>query len=242
MVKGNQHLIFYILLYLLDYTILEKKYTKEERIKMLKNIVIQPAYFAPIAQYAAIVQSNSTTFEVHDNFVKQTYRTRCYIYAANGKLLLNVPVNKGKSLKTKTVDVEINYVEDWQKLHLRSLESAYSSSPFFEYYEHDLRTIFETKYKFLSELHTACHNFVMDALQESIQNDTTNDYLAYSDKLDIRDWVNKKEGEIEFERYIQVFDDKHGFLKNLSILDLIFMEGPNAITYLENLNLSNDLS
>jgi len=209
---------------------------------MLKNIVAQPAYFASIAQYAAIVHSNSTTFEVHDNFAKQTYRTRCYIYAANGKLLLNVPVNKGKSVKTKTTDVEINYAEDWQKLHLRSLQSAYSSSPFFEYYEPDLRTIFETKYQYLAELHTACHNFVMDALQESIQTHTTSDYLTHPDKTDIRDWVHKKGAEIKFNRYIQVFDDKHGFLENLSILDLIFMEGPNAITYLEKLKLNNDYS
>jgi len=221
---------------------LVKKYTKEEKTKMLKNIVTQPAYFASIAQYAAIVQSNSTTFEVHDNFVKQTYRTRCYIYAANGKLLLNVPVNKSKSVKIKTSDVEINYAEDWQKLHLRSLQSAYSSSPFFEYYEHDLRIIFETKYQYLAGLHTACHNFVMDALQESIKTNITSEYSTHPDKMDIRGWVDKKGAQIEFNPYIQVFDDKHGFLENLSILDLIFMEGPNAITYLEKLKLNNDYS
>ncbi|NJB82407.1 WbqC family protein [Wenyingzhuangia aestuarii] len=207
---------------------------------MPKNIVVQPAYFAPITQYAAILQADSTTFEVHDNFAKQTYRTRCYIYAANGKLLLNVPVNKGKTLKTKTTDVEINYAEDWQKLHLRSLQSAYSSSPFFEFYEHDILTIFETKYKCLSELHIACHNFVMDALQEDKPTFATEEYLVPSDKTDLRDWISSKNKiGTEFERYIQVFDDKHGFLPNLSILDLIFMEGPNAITYLENLDLSN---
>ncbi|NIJ44556.1 hypothetical protein FHR24_000995 [Wenyingzhuangia heitensis] len=210
---------------------------------MSKNIVVQPAYFAPIAQYAAIIQSASTTFELHDHFTKQTYRTRCYIYAANGKLLLNVPVTKSKEAKTITPNIEINYAEDWQKLHLRSLQSAYSSSPFFEYYEHDLITIFEKKYKYLADLHMACHHFVMDALQEKTEITTTKEYLINSTKIDLRDWITlKKELGIKFDRYIQVFDDKHGFLPNLSIIDLIFMEGPNAITYLEKLNLSNDIS
>ena len=207
---------------------------------MSKNILVQPAYFAPIAQYAAILQSDKTLFEVHDNFLKQTYRTRCFIYAANGKLLLNVPVNKIKGQKTTSINTEISYAEDWQKLHFRSLQSAYKNSPFFEYYEHELAEIYNTRFITLGELHKACHRFVMDALQESIIIPNTTEYNSNPNSLiDLRTWIDaKKELDITFSTYIQMFDDKHGFIPNLSILDLIFMEGPSASIYLEKINLN----
>lgn len=211
---------------------------------MIPKLLVQPAYFAPIAQYAAIIQANTTEFETHDNFVKQTYRTRCYIYSANGKLLLNVPVKSNKGQKIPTSNIEINYDEDWQKLHLKSLQSAYRTSPFYEYYEADLISIFETKHKYLWELHQKTHTFVMDALQEEkLFSETTEYFKNYSDKIDVRHWVEaKKEQPISFNKYVQVFDEKHGFIPNLSILDLIFMEGPNASMYLENIDLSNAIS
>lgn len=211
---------------------------------MIPKLLVQPAYFAPIAQYAAILQAKTTEFETHDNFVKQTYRTRCYIYGANGKLLLNVPVSKAKAQKTLTTEVELNYEEDWQKLHLKSLQSAYRTSPFYEYYEADLTGIFTTKHKYLWELHQKVHAFVMDALQEEKPSSETTEYFNdYTDKTDLRSWVEaKKKLNIDFPKYVQMFDDKHGFLENLSILDLIFMEGPNASLYLENLNINNALT
>ncbi|MGY5354639.1 WbqC family protein [Wenyingzhuangia sp. IMCC45467] len=208
---------------------------------MIPKLLVQPAYFAPIAQYAAILQANTTEFETQDNFVKQTYRTRCYIYSANGKLLLNVPVKSKKGQKTQTTNIELNYDEDWQKLHLKSLQSAYRTSPFYEYYEDDLRSIFETKHQFLWELHQKTHAFVMDALQEERAFSETTEYFKdYTEKVDIRNWIEaKKDLLINYPPYVQVFDDKHGFIPNLSILDLLFMEGPNASLYLENLNLQN---
>lgn len=208
---------------------------------MPKNSIFIPAYFAPIVQYAAILQSDTISFEIHDNFEKQTYRSRCYVYAANGKLLLNVPIQKNKGEKTLTANTEINYVEDWQSLHLKSLQSAYRSSPFFEFYQDDLAKIFNTKYYKLEELHQACHFFVMNALQEEIPTQQTSTYQkTYSDKIDFRILTNtKKNPPINFNKYTQVFDDKHGFLENLSILDLIFMEGPSASIYLEKIDLGN---
>ncbi|MDO6737855.1 WbqC family protein [Wenyingzhuangia sp. 2_MG-2023] len=208
---------------------------------MVKNIVIQPAYFAPIAQYAAIIQANSILFETQDNFEKQTYRNRSYIYAANGKLLLNIPIQSSKGEKLLSTSVKINYAEDWQKLHFKSIQSAYRSSPFFEYYEHDLAPIFDKKYTYLSELHQDCHHFVMDALQENKTCSKTKVYTKeYSQDIDLRNWTNPKQNlQLDFPSYIQVFDDKHGFIPNLSILDLIFMEGPNAGMYLEKLNLNH---
>lgn len=211
---------------------------------MISKLLVQPAYFAPIAQYAAILQAKTIAFETQDNFVKQTYRTRCNIYGANGKLLLNIPVNKTKGQKILTTEVEINYEEDWQKNHLKSLQSAYRTSPFYEYYEADLIPIFETKHKYLWELHQKANAFVMDALQEEKSfSETTEYFRSYTDKTDLRNWIeSKKDLTIDFPKYVQMFDDKHGFIENLSILDLIFMEGPNAGMYLENLNLKNAIS
>ncbi len=207
---------------------------------MSRNILIQPAYFAPIAQYAAILQAKSIVFEQQDNFVKQTYRNRCYVYAANGKLTLNVPVLKTKGIKkTLTKNTPISYVENWQVLHLKSLKSAYRSSPFFEYYEDDLNVLFKNTYKTLEDLHKACHEFVMDALlEDAIQTSFSKEYQIHPTNLkDLRHYVDAKtQPNITFPSYIQVFDDKHGFLPNLSILDLIFMEGPAASIYLLNLN------
>ena len=211
---------------------------------MISKLLVQPAYFAPIAQYAAILQSKTIEFETQDHFAKQTYRTRCYIYGANGKLLLNIPVNKTKDYKIASTEVEINYDEDWQKNHLKSLQSAYRTSPFYEYYEADLMNIFETKHKYLWELHQKTNAFVLDALQEEKPLSETTEYFKdYADKTDIRSWIDaKKKLNINFPTYIQMFDEKHGFIENLSILDLIFMEGPNAAMYLENLNLNNAFS
>ena len=112
-----------------------------------------PTYFSPISQYGMIFQSDEILFEVEDNFQKQTYRNRCYIYGANGKQLLNIPITHAKSeVKQKTKDVLIEEGSQWQKQHYRSLKTAYNSSPFFEFYEDDLMKIFEKKYRFLLEM------------------------------------------------------------------------------------------
>ncbi|MGY5351222.1 WbqC family protein [Wenyingzhuangia sp. IMCC45533] len=207
---------------------------------MSKNILVQPAYFATIAQYAAILKAEAIHFELCDHFLKQTYRTRCYIYAANGKLLLNVPVNKTKGKKTLTPQIALNYTEDWQTLHFKSLQSAYQNSPFFEFYQDDLRKIFDTQYQYLGELHNACHHFVMEALQENVQTNYTQEYLFETTSFsDFRDLINsKKQTQANFPKYTQMFDDKHGFIANLSILDLIFMEGPASSMYLNKVEFN----
>ncbi|PCH96154.1 MAG: hypothetical protein COB83_06685 [Gammaproteobacteria bacterium] len=87
-----------------------------------------------MAQYIVVANSKELIFEVEDNFQKQTFRNRCYINTAHGKHLLNVPIQHGKENKQKTKDIKIDYKDDWHKLHLKTLETAYNSSPFFEFY------------------------------------------------------------------------------------------------------------
>lgn len=196
-------------------------------------ILIHPTYFSAVNQYVAIAKSKELIFEVEDNYQKQTYRNRCYIYTANGKQLLNVPIQHNKGIKQKTKDVKIDYKDDWHKLHLKTLQTAYSSSPFFEFYIDDLKSVFEKRNTFLLDLNIKCHEFIMDALQLDISYSKTSEYLKDIHFLDARKLaVAKSQEEFNFDRYIQVFEQNKGFISNLSILDLLFMEGPNALNYL----------
>jgi hypothetical protein len=191
-----------------------------------------PTYFSPISQYHAILNSNSITFEVEDNYQKQTYRNRCYIYGANGKQLLNIPVSIPKSSKkTKSKDILVKN-SNWQKQHYKSLEAAYNHSPFFEFYKDDLQKIFSKKYTYLLDVNLDSFNFIKNALELPIEYKFSKTYEENKPN-DFRDLADsKKKVEISFLSYIQMFDQKFGFLKNLSILDLLFMEGPNSINFL----------
>ena len=192
-----------------------------------------PTYFSPISQYQALLNSDSIICEVEDNYQKQTYRNRCYIYGANGKQLLNIPVTIPKSSKkTKSKDILVENA-NWQKQHYKSLEAAYNHSPFFEFYKDDLRKIFSKKYTYLLDVNLDSFKFIMDALElfkeytlsKTYEETKLNDFRNLAD--------SKKKVEISSIPYIQMFDQKFGFLKNLSILDLLFMEGPNSINFLE---------
>ena len=196
-----------------------------------------PTYFAPISQYSEIIQSDSIIFEVEDNFQKQSYRNRCYIYNSNGKQLLNIPVKEKKensSLRKKTKDMLVDGNSYWQEHHLKSLQSAYRSSPFYEFYEDDLLAIFTKKYTYLQDVNIDTHLFITDALQINQQFSKTKEYLIKGDESDYRNLADiKKQPKKPLDKYIQMFDNKHGYIDNLSILDLLFMEGPNAISYLK---------
>ncbi len=173
-------------------------------------------------------------FEVNDNFQKQTYRNRCYIYGANGKQLLNVPVQKKSGEKQLSKDVKIDYSSNWQSEHLKALFSAYSSSPFFEFYIDELRPIFEIKESFLIDLNIKTFQILQNTLEVSITFNKSKEYLKEVEN-DYRFLVNaKSKSLIDLPKYTQVFDLKHGFISNLSILDLLFMEGPSSLIYLNN--------
>ena len=197
-------------------------------------VLLHPTYFSPIVQYVAIAKYANIIFEVEDNYQKQTYRNRCYIYGANGIQPLNVPIEHLKGFKQKTKDVKIDYKDNWHKQHLKTLQSAYSSSPFYEFYIDDLISIFKKKPAFLLDLNLQGHEFVMDALQIDIPMSQTD---KFEHDFGIGDYrklaVAKSKLNFNLTPYYQVFSESHGFISNLSILDLIFMERPNALNYLE---------
>jgi len=198
--------------------------------------LIHPTYFPSIAHFVAIANADELVFETDDNFLKQTYRNRAYVYGANGKLTLNIPVIHSQKNRQKYRDVKIFNEEKWQSLHWKSLLSAYRTSPFFEYYEDELQPLFEMKTDFILDFNLKCFETITECLQLDVNTSKTETYQeAPADTNDFRFLVHaKKEQPQNFETFTQVFSNKHGFIPNLSILDLLFNEGPNALNYLES--------
>ena len=127
---------------------------------------------------------------------------------------------------------------DWQKNHFKSLEAAYRTSPFFEYFEDDFRPIFEKKHEFMMDLNFQIFEIVNECLGVDLPFSKTNEYFhEIQDKTDFRYLANGKKDTFLNEEYTQVFEEKHGFLPNLSILDLLFNEGRHAVDYLKNQKL-----
>jgi hypothetical protein len=201
------------------------------------NILIHPTYFPSISHFAAIVQAAKVTFEMEDNFQKQTNRNRTYIYSPNGIQLLNIPIKHSKTAHQKTKDIQIENDFDWQKQHFKSLEAAYRSSPFFEYFEDDLLPIFEKKHNFLMDLNLEVFDLITKCLRMKIEYTKTTEYFHEINSNEITDFrflANGKKDSSQFESYTQVFDDKFGFINNLSVLDLVFNEGQFALDYLRS--------
>ena len=203
------------------------------------KILLHPTYFPSIAHFVAMVQADTVIFEVEDNYQKQTYRNRCHIYGANGRLSLNIPVHHTHNNRQLYRDVKISNDSKWQLQHWKSLQSAYRTSPFYEYYEDDLAPLFHDRYEFLMDFNFACLDIVLDCLQFEITYQKTQIFEKESTlAIDARSLVNaRKEQQFELLPYTQVFSNKHGFISNLSILDLLCNEGTTSLNYLETQNL-----
>ena len=196
--------------------------------------LLYPTFFPNIASYMVMVQSTNLVFEVQDSYQKQTYRNRCYIYGANGKLGLNIPVHYSQKNRQNSDEIRIDNSSNWQSIHWKSIESAYKTSPFFEFYEDEFTALFNAPKIFLSTFNFECIEVINRCLNLELIFSKSDQFLKSTSDLDYRFLVNaRKELIINNPSYIQVFQDKHGFINNLSILDLLFNEGPNALTYLK---------
>ena len=200
--------------------------------------LIHPTYFPSISHFVAIAQSNAVTLEMDDNFQKQTNRNRMYIYSPNGVQLLNLPVKHTKFSHQKTRDIKLETAFDWQKQHFKSLEAAYRSSPFFEYFEDAFMPIFEKRYTFLMDLNLETMAICSKCIGIEFNYAETQEYFHDApDFNDFRNLANGKKDETQLEPYSQVFADRHGWLNNLSILDLLCNEGRHALDYLKRQTL-----
>lgn len=198
------------------------------------DILIHPTYFPSISHFAAMTQADGITLEMDDNFQKQTNRNRMYIYSPNGVQLLNLPVKHTKFAHQKTRDIKLETAFDWQKQHFKSLEAAYRSSPFFEYFEDAFAPVFEKRHTFLMDLNLQTMAISAKCLGMDFNYSETAEYFHEAPGYhDFRKLTNGKKDAIELEPYNQVFADRHGWLNNLSILDLLCNEGRHALDYLK---------
>ncbi|MEM1259421.1 MAG: WbqC family protein [Bacteroidota bacterium] len=203
--------------------------------------LVHPSSFPNIATLSVVVQEE-VIWEIHDNFQKQTYRNRYHICTDQGLHKLSIPIKHsgGENGRQKYKDVRIESSYRWQLQHWRTLQTAYRTSPFFEFYEDELAPLFERPFKFLLDFNWKSIDFLIGALQIELHSQRNSSYEKDFQKGgDYRFLVNSKKGvPFTFEPYNQVFGDRHGFISNTSTLDLLFNEGPNTMVYLKNLSLS----
>lgn len=197
------------------------------------EVLLHPTYFPSVSHFVAMAQADKIVFEMEDNFQKQTNRNRMYIYSPNGIQMLNIPIKHSSSLHQKTKDVQLETAFDWQKQHFKSLEAAYRNSPFFEFFEDDIKPIFKKKHTFLMDLNLQTIEIVTKCLGLKLEVNNTCDYFQEPLQTDFRSLVNGKKDQSEFDHYPQVFNEKYEFINNLSVLDLLFNEGRHALNYLK---------
>lgn len=199
------------------------------------KILLPVFYLPPISWFSEFLnEENEVVLEQFENFPKQTYRNRTNIYGANGKLSLIIPIHHTGKRCIK--DIEISYAEDWKKLHWKSIKNAYQSSPYFEYYEDKLEKIFSEKPKFLLEFNLTALEIILKILKSEKEYSFTEEYVKSPEINDFRDHFSaKNESEYQMDEYYQTFSDKLGFIKDLSIIDLICNIGPESATYIKNI-------
>ena len=191
---------------------------------------IFPTAYLPSIEYVSLfLKTEDASIELFETYQKQSCRTRTNVMTANGVQTLTIPVIKTNGNHTLTKDIEISYKESWQQIHLRCLESAYRKSAYFDYYFPYFEKIYRQKFNTLVELNDFCLKTILKILKVKKDYSFTTDFERITDENDYRVSLSKGTNKIEMKPYYQVFADRHGFIPNLSIVDLLFNEGPNSI-------------
>ena len=205
--------------------------------------LLHPSYFPSIVTFG-IMMKYEVQWEVCDNYQKQTYRNRCYICTDQGRHMLSIPIKHvgGPEGRQLYRDVRLDNEYPWQRTHWRTLQTAYRASPFFEFFEEDLAPLFEKPFQFLLDYNLKTIEAVCECLQIDMPTHKTDEYSkSPANLIDGRHLINaKKKPTTKQKAYMQVFQDRHGFIPNLSILDLLFNEGNAALSYLEDLEINLD--
>ncbi|NPA42662.1 MAG: WbqC family protein [Chlorobi bacterium] len=202
-----------------------------------KPVLLHPTPFPSVAA-ASLICGGPVVWEVSDFFEKQTYRNRYYIHGAHGKQMLTVPVRHAKSNRKRYLyEMEIANDTAWLRRHWKALQAAYRTSPYFEYYEDSLAPLFEKRYDKLLDFNLASIRWVCERLGRPVSETFTSAYDPAPAR--VRDFRFLSDAKHEpafvenFESYFQVFSDRNGFLPNLSVLDTLFMLGPETAAYLD---------
>ncbi len=199
------------------------------------KVLLPVFYLPPVSWFSVFLQKDAdVSLEIYENFPKQTYRTRANIYGANGKLSLIIPVSHSGTRVLK--DIEICSRENWRQLHWKSIRTAYQTSPYFEYYENQLEEIYSFKTNNLIEFNLNALRIIQQILKSDKSFNFTLTYNKEPAALNYREAFSAKSVSAEdLEPYFQSFSDRHGFLPDLSVLDLICNKGPETLTYIKNI-------
>ena len=196
--------------------------------------LLSTTYFGPVQWYQKLYRAEHVEIEQWESFQKQTYRNRCLIATTNGVQALTFPVERGTSPLIK--DIRISDHGNWRHLHWNALQSAYGESPFFPYYQDDIRPFFEKRWDYLLEFNEAIREKMCELIDIQPKVSYTEGYVSSAIIKDFRSAINPKHPEPDADftpkPYYQVYQQKQGFLPNLSILDLLFNMGPESIFYL----------
>ncbi|MBR6659117.1 MAG: WbqC family protein [Paludibacteraceae bacterium] len=198
---------------------------------MDQRLLLTTTYLGPIDYFRQIYTAPKVVIEQNDHYTKQTYRNRCRIATSNHPLDLTIPVIRPKE-KCPTKEIQISYKENWRINHWRAIESAYNSTPFFEYYRDDYEVAFMKKYNYLIDFNMDLLETTLRLLHISKEIEKTSEYIPKEDNnpWDMREAFHPKhESRTQITPYYQVFEHKFGFQPNLSIIDLLFNMGPEAI-------------
>lgn len=198
--------------------------------------LLLPAFYLPPVSYFHIIQQSTQPLllERFEHYPKQTYRTRAKIASANGVLDLIIPIVHGRKEHVPMKDIRINYDFNWQRLHWLSLQTVYRNSAYFEYYEDDFARFYQQKHDFLFDFNVEQLELLLKCMKINRSIDFTATYTTKQEPLDFRDAIHPKQPTL-LERpkpYYQVFEEKHGFLPDLSAVDLLFNQGPQSKNYI----------
>ena len=201
-------------------------------------VLLGTAYLPNIQYFTKIITAQAVSIEKFEHYTKQTYRNRCVVLGANGPVNLTIPIEKSHKNRPGIRDVRIYNHNNWQNIHFRTLFSAYNSSPFYEFYADEFSKYYQKKQKFLFDFNLELLNWLFEQLGINPALDFTDSYRE--NPAGIRDYRNvispkSKKADAEFlpVPYSQVFEEKFGFTDNLSVIDLLFNEGPNSLNILK---------
>jgi hypothetical protein len=207
----------------------------------MNSVLLSTAYLAPTQYYSKLISYPTIFIEYYEHYAKQSYRNRCNILSANGPLSLSIPVQRGSESKILTQEVRIDNHCRWKSVHLKAIESAYRSSPFYIYYIDDLLPIFNQTHEFLVDFNSEIQNAILDLLSVKANIIPTQDFRKaknpfddYVERIHPKSRMMQEDPTFNPTPYYQVFESKFGFIPNLSILDLLFNVGPSALEILQS--------
>ena len=209
------------------------------------NVLLVTSYWPNLHYFFYVLNASIINIEQFDNYSKQSYRNRTQILSANGVLNLSIPIKKNKSEKVVNA-IEISYKEDWQKNHWRAITSAYKNSPYFDFFEEDLKVFYSNKYNLLIDYNIDQLKFIIKVLKQKKNIQLTKQYESNPESvIDLRTIIHPKQSYLSDklvankldQSYYQTFENKISFTPNLSILDLLFNKGLHTIDYLKSIDL-----